>query len=354
MRSITFVLPMPARVPIGGYKVVYEYADLLAEKYNVNIVYSVILPYVKNKYPSIIRFFAAHYILNNKKYCWYSFKNKVNFKVVWNIDDNVIPDSDVVIATAWETADPISKLSRSKGAKYYFIQHYETWAGEKILVERTYLLGLKNIVIARWIEEKIKCLGGTVHAYIPNGINFNAFQLESKIESRNPHTIAMMYHTIEWKGAKDGIEALNLVRNVYKNISVTLFSVVPKSRDIPSWVNYVCNPSLDELVKIYNSNAIFLCPSWSEGFGLPGAEALACGCALVTTDNGGCRDYAIDGETALLSQPRNSEELAKHIICFLKDNEFRIRIAKQGYNLIQKFTWENSLKTFEEKIIINK
>ena len=53
--------------------------------------------------------------------------------------------------------------------------------------------------------------------------------------------------------------------------------------------------------EIYNTSRVFLCTSWVEGFGLTNVEAMACGAALVTTDNGGSRDYALHGETALVA-----------------------------------------------------
>ena len=44
--------------------------------------------------------------------------------------------------------------------------------------------------------------------------------------------------------------------------------------------------------------AVLVLPSWEEGLGLPGIEALACGAALASTDTKGGRDYALAGETA--------------------------------------------------------
>ena len=55
----------------------------------------------------------------------------------------------------------------------------------------------------------------------------------------------------------------------------------------------------------YDAGRVFAVGSWFEGFGQPGLEALACGVPLVTTDNGGCREYAEDGKTALLVPPRD-------------------------------------------------
>ncbi|MBW3562986.1 MAG: glycosyltransferase family 4 protein, partial [Actinobacteria bacterium] len=57
------------------------------------------------------------------------------------------------------------------------------------------------------------------------------------------------------------------------------------------------------MAREYASAEVFVVGSYFEGFGQPGLEALACGTPLVTTDNGGCRDYAIDRETALVVPP---------------------------------------------------
>ena len=41
------------------------------------------------------------------------------------VTDHDVPEADVVIATWWETVEWVAKLSPSKGAKAYFIQHHE-------------------------------------------------------------------------------------------------------------------------------------------------------------------------------------------------------------------------------------
>jgi hypothetical protein len=43
------------------------------------------------------------------------------------VEDKDVPDADVVVATWWETAEWVAKLSPSKGAKAYFIQHHEVF-----------------------------------------------------------------------------------------------------------------------------------------------------------------------------------------------------------------------------------
>ena len=65
------------------------------------------------------------------------------------------------------------------------------------------------------------------------------------------------------------------------------------------------NPPQERLAWLYSRCPIYCCPSWDEGLGMPAMEAMACGAALCTYDNGGCRDYAIDGRTALVAPRRD-------------------------------------------------
>jgi len=43
------------------------------------------------------------------------------------LTDKDIPDADIIMATWWETAEWVAKLSPSKGTKVYFLQHYEAF-----------------------------------------------------------------------------------------------------------------------------------------------------------------------------------------------------------------------------------
>jgi glycosyltransferase involved in cell wall biosynthesis len=145
------------------------------------------------------------------------------------------------------------------------------------------------------------------------------------------------------------MKALELAREGFPAMQAVLFGVFPRPQNLPHWVEYHENPPQEELVdKIYNGSRIYLCPSWTEGFHLAPAEAMACGCSVVSTDIGGVRDYAEDGVTALLSPPQNPDALAQNITRLLQDDELRIRLAKAGHERIQGFTWERSADLLEQ------
>src|SRR5258708_7700472 len=67
------------------------------------------------------------------------------------VTDADIPDADVVVATWWETAEWVARLSPQKGTKAYFIQHHEVF--DYLPVERvkaTWRLPLRKITISKW------------------------------------------------------------------------------------------------------------------------------------------------------------------------------------------------------------
>jgi glycosyltransferase involved in cell wall biosynthesis len=75
---------------------------------------------------------------------------------------------------------------------------------------------------------------------------------------------------------------------------------------------------------------------------------MACGAALCTYDNGGCRDYAIDGTTALVAPRRDVDALARALARLTEERDLRERIARQGRELIvTRFDWERATARLE-------
>lgn len=98
----------------------------------------------------------------------------------------------------------------------------------------------------------------------------------------------------------------------------------------------------------YAAARVFAVGSWFEGFCQPGLESQACGTPLVTTDNGGCREYAIDGETALVVPPRDARAMAGAIRRLLDDEALAGRLAANALDLVARdFDWERRTDEFE-------
>jgi glycosyltransferase involved in cell wall biosynthesis len=99
--------------------------------------------------------------------------------------------------------------------------------------------------------------------------------------------------------------------------------------------------------EVYNQARTYLQPSWIEGFGFTAVEAMACGTALVTTDNGGSRDYAHDEATALVAAPGDHAGLAAQLLRMLDDDALRTRLAAAGEAAAQVFDWDEGARLLE-------
>jgi alpha-1,3-rhamnosyl/mannosyltransferase len=66
-----------------------------------------------------------------------------------------------------------------------------------------------------------------------------------------------------------------------------------------------------ELAALYSAATVFAYPSLAEGFGLPVAEAMACGCPVLTSDCSSLPEVA--GDAAVLVDPTDTEAITAGI-----------------------------------------
>lgn len=352
---ITFVLPGYPWNPIGGFRVVYEYANHLAIRgHKVLIVHPRKLANWEIPLLSL-----SHWVRKQVgKVCnllfrptvrWQPINKQIKMLYVPEPKAEHILDGDAVLATAWQTAEYVNEYPPSKGLKFYLVMDFDSYFGPKERLESTWELPFKKITISHWLYEKVLAVAGNQDIInIPLGIDHNRFRLIKDIKNR-PKQIAMMYSPAKYKSVEDGIRALEICKLKHPEIKVVMFGATKKPK-IPAWITYKHNLSEEELVNLYNQSMIFVCSSLAEGFAFPPAEAMACGCAVVSTDCGGNRDYAKDKVNALLSLPRDPEELAKNLNKLLENEDLRIKLAKEGYRDIQKFSWDRSTDILERFI----
>src|SRR5262249_60726630 len=81
----------------------------------------------------------------------------------------------------------------------------------------------------------------------------------------------------------------------------------------------------------------------------PPMEAMACRCAVVTT-NVGTEDYIVPGETALVVPPRDAEAIADAILTLLDDRRRLQAVAEAGHRHIRTFTWERAVLGVERAL----
>jgi glycosyltransferase involved in cell wall biosynthesis len=109
-------------------------------------------------------------------------------------------------------------------------------------------------------------------------------------------------------------------------------------RDAVRWV-YLSD---GELVGAYRAAGVVVLPSLYEGFGLPVAEAMACGVPVVCSDRGALPEVA--GDAALQVDPENTEAIAAAITRALVEPQLASELSAKGLAQAAKFTWERTAR----------
>lgn len=336
--------------PLGGYKVVYEYANRLTMLgHKVNIIYSIENSLKRYKLPETFRVLVAKIIVKNSPK-WFELDSRVERISVKCIADEFIPESDIIFATAVETAEPVSRLSTLKGKKCYIIQDFENWVYDDDKVINTYKLGFHNITISKWLNQLLK-EHGVDSTYIRNAIDLSIFRSLSNFKERNKYSIGFLYHKSEKKGSKYIIDGLMRVKKKYPNLEVHTFGVPKRPKEMPEWFHYTSKATIEEVVKIYNKCSIFVCATIEEGFGLTGLESMACGCAFVSSNYSAVYEYAKQDENAILYPIKDSEIMVKSINRLIENDSLRWKIAENGIRTAQEFSWNNSIEQMEKFLL---
>ena len=69
---------------------------------------------------------------------------------------------------------------------------------------------------------------------------------------------------------------------------------------------------------------------------------------MVTTDNGGSADYAVDGHNALVAAAGDRSGLAAKVQRVLADSEYRAELALRGIETATGYRWEKTIDRLEE------
>lgn len=339
---INFVLPRVYDRPMGGVKIVYQYAKKMADNNNDVHIYF----YVGHIYDwkTILKILFDKTILKKKvkQVSWFDIKGvKLHFDQTYK-DISRISEGKI-IATHWSTANAVYRSHCVDKNKYYLIQDYEIFdpAVTKDELDATWNLPLKKIVISKWLYEKGKKLGVSEDdmTYVPNFIDTNDFPIIEK-DPQKRNYISFLWHNNPRKQSYMGISIANKLKEKFPNIEVVMFGA--NITDNPEKIKIVDNASIEQLNHIYRHSLVYFMPSRSEGWGLTGMEAMACGAAVVTIDNGGIWEYANRNSAVIVKN--NEDELFNAICELITNSSKRRKLVYNSFQEIKKLTLDESYK----------
>ena len=105
-----------------------------------------------------------------------------------------------------------------------------------------------------------------------------------------------------------------------------------------------------QLKWLYQNASVYVLPSLSEGFGLPGLEAMAHGCPVVSS-NATCLPEVYE-DAAHYFDPLSTQDMAIKINEVLTDESLRSQLIANGHQQLKKYSWprmaQQTLKVYEQ------
>ncbi len=270
------------------------------------------------------------------------------------VTDADVPDGDVVIATWWETAEWVARLSPSKGSKAYFLQDFEVFPfvppGR---VEATWRLPFQKIVVSQWLADLARTtFGDATVALVPNAVNPELFHAPPRGKHRVP-TVGMIYALAErsrpgspsrrtsWRPAGSPTSAWSC------SASRTGLHELP----VPAGVEIHVRPPQERLRELYASCDAWLFSSRTEGFGLPILEAMACRTPVIGTPAGAAPELIGQGG-GFLVRPEDPADMAAAIerVVALTDDEWRT-VSDSAYATATRYSWDDAADRFEDALL---
>lgn len=187
-----------------------------------------------------------------------------------------------------------------------------------------------------------------------SGVQLGKF-IHSKIEAKAP--IVILAARMLWdKGVGEFIESASQLKKLmpewrfilagaadYKNPSSVPIGLLEElnANQIIEWVGYV-----DDITPYFSEASIVCLPSYREGMPKCLLEGAAAGCAVVTTDEVGCREAIIPNKSGLLIPARDASALKNALYLLMSNRELREGFGRSGRALaIDRFGLDAVIKS---------
>ncbi|MGB5926000.1 MAG: glycosyltransferase family 4 protein [Dehalococcoidia bacterium] len=198
-----------------------------------------------------------------------------------------------------------------------------------------------------------------------NGIDTEIYSMNEET-SRNRDGLIMVANTDDRKkGVFYLLQALRLLREDGMKLTIVddaerhssyvedvgslpLYgSKLVRRLNLDGMVHFTGRLTREELAQHYAAAKIAVVPSLYEGFGLPAAEAMACGTPVIATTGGALPEVV--GDAGMLVPPANADALTAAIKQLLNDRQAQQRMSEAGRKRVkEKFNWEQAAgKTIE-------
>lgn len=308
----------------GGSKIILQHANKLTHLgHNITLI--------------------SHY----PKPTWFPLDKRIHFiQVPWDkVLCKSIPQCDIIIATYWRE---IYECVEQKIAPVVYFEQgdFHLFDLDK-LDKRTYNYISKQLKTVKFIytvstfaKEKLNEIYNVEASVIPNAVDSDIFFYMPHKKNLKPTITIIGSENSDFKRISNILQAIKIIKN--KGYEIELNWITPDTPSIP-FGNTIINPDQHIIGDVLRSSDIFICASIYEAFCLPVLEAMTCGTAVITTNNGGNMDFVENNNNALLVEKDNINDLVEKMELLLVDSALRNKIAINGVETSKQFSWDKTI-----------
>jgi glycosyltransferase involved in cell wall biosynthesis len=271
--------------------------------------------------------------------------DSVPVEVFDSIEDLKCYDICRSVATLWATVFMLDQIKSRH--KYHLVQNDEDSPEYSDLLYPLAKLAYSSIGVTKIVINSHLKHRFPTSIQIPVSID-PIFRLTIPVKARRNKRVLFPLRKSPTKGAEYMIKAALILNTEMDDVMLESFG--DYCGRIPGFINHHGVVSNSELVRLYNEASIFVLPSTIEGFGLPVAEAMACGDAVISTSCLGPSELIINGTNGLLVPPKDPVAIFRAVKLLLSNDSLRIRLAENGCNTISRFTDQSMYQSFISRI----
>jgi len=281
---------------------------------------------------------------------WYPYEVETDY--VSDFTHRAGPKPDVVIATFWTTVRPAIQLESD--LTFHFCQGYEgditEYASIRSDIEAVYRIPIPKITVGPWLSDRLTGYFGQ-EAFrtfeVGQVVDLDLFRPPwpwekrlSIMRSKKTGILLVGLFESSVKAIPDGLACVALLRE--KGLDMHLVRVSngePTEKELAYTTidEYHTNIPPKEMLRIYHRSDLFLAPSLAhEGFGLPFAEALACGMPSVATAIPSYLSFDSHHDYAYFVPEHDPVAMAESAMKIIQDRRLQRVLRRRGREVVRR------------------
>jgi len=239
-------------------------------------------------------------------------------------------------------------IKRKTGLPYIITAHGSDVAGYNpdrfrlmhSLIEPLWKMIMRN---SSAITAPSRFLGGLIQNKIDRPVMVipNGFDLKGITELKKENRILVVTRMFERKGVQILLEALHGMKTDWEVWIVGDGPYLPVLKELANnldvQVKFFGQIAYDQIFQFYMTSKIYIFPSAVENFPVVLLEAMAAGCAVITTTAFGCAEVV--GNAAIKVEPGNIGTLRDALITLIKNQQEIEKLSRMGQEQVKKFAW---------------